>query len=176
MLSPAALLIFKKNIALHVPPLFFLLKFKRHQLYHICSWVRGGHEWFTFRNVSDSSFPLVLFRVFSMPCLKGWGSSWNAVSSPLLLLLPVILFWPPFKCKFYLGFGGFLLNERIHLWLALVTLIWAHGPSVAVIVAFWSTLQFNDIWIHQCFCMAALDGSHSRLNLIFISSDIKIAI
>lgn len=62
----------------------FLLKFKRHQLYLICSWVRGGHEWFNFRNVSDSSVPLVLFRVFSMPCLKGWGSSWNAVSILLL--------------------------------------------------------------------------------------------
>lgn len=74
----------------------------RHRLSHICSWVRGSHEWFSFRNVSDSSSPLVLFRVFSMRCLKGWGSSWNAVSIPLLLL-PVILSWPPFKCQFYLG-------------------------------------------------------------------------
>lgn len=173
VLSPAAYVTFKKNIALHVA--FFLLKFKSRQRYPICPWVRGGHEWFHFRNASDSSFPFVLFRVFSMPCLKGWGSSWNAVS-----ILPppssshIILTF--LKCQFYLGFGRFLLNERIHLWLESVTLIWAHGPSVAVIVAFWSTLQFNRIWIHQCFCTAALDGSHSRLGLIFISSDIKIAI
>lgn len=165
--------IFKKNIVLHVP---LLLEFKRHRLYHICSWVRASHEWFNFRNVSDSSSPLVLFRVFSMRCLRGCGSSWNAVSIPLPLLLPVKLSRPPFKCQFHLGSEDCFLNERVHLWLESVTLIRAHGPSVAVIVAFWSTFQSYSIWIHQCFCAATLDGSHSRLSLVLISVDVKIGI